>query len=139
MSAECNINKEQAKGIIKDKSTTHQTNIQSNAKQVVNANSSKQNDVNKKIQQIPTNQNAKQTIVTKHVKTTPTTTGQYIITANALNVRSLPRQDSRVLGTLRKGTIVSIVIPTSPTLFWKRIKFGKTYGWVSAKYIKEVR
>lgn len=135
-SAECNINKEQTNNVIEDKSTAHQTNIQSNAKQVVNVKTSKQDAVNKKIQQVPTNKNIKQTVINKNIKSTPITTGHYIITANALNIRSLPRQDSRILGTLRKGTIV---IPTSPTPYWKQIKFGKIYGWVSAKYIKEIR
>jgi len=130
---ECNAGKGKAQKVINSKTTIQKNKTKSTIKQVANKKNAKQVTVIK-VKQVQTAKKVQPVVKQK----AQTNVGQYIIIANALNVRSLPRQDSRILGTLRKGSLVSLVTPTSPTPYWKRIKFGKTYGWVSAKYIKKV-
>ena len=69
---------------------------------------------------------------TKMEKTYTTGTGK--VTASGLNIRELPDADSTDLGTLKKGTEVTI-LDTEGT--WGKIEYktGK-YGWISLNYVQ---
>ncbi|WP_445486443.1 SH3 domain-containing protein [Niallia sp. 03133] len=55
-------------------------------------------------------------------------------TASYLNVRKAPGTQSKIIGSLKKGSKVEIVKDGS----WFKIKYKTTYGYVSAKYVKKV-
>lgn len=55
------------------------------------------------------------------------------VTVSRLNVRATASTKSKVIRTLKKNQTVTIV---STTGSWKKIKQGKTTGYVSSKYIK---
>jgi uncharacterized protein YgiM (DUF1202 family) len=61
---------------------------------------------------------------------------QYKVTASALNVRNSPHRGSKILGTLKRGEIVSVALPKESTQGWIKIKFRHTQGWVSSNYIR---
>lgn len=54
------------------------------------------------------------------------------ITASSLNVRSTASTKGKIVGTLKKGTKVTIVKKQSS---WYQIQSGKTKGWVSKTYV----
>jgi len=64
------------------------------------------------------------------------TASTFVIVANTLNVRALPRADSKVLGKLKRGNRVFSVTPEVPAHGWKKIKFGNRHGWISDRYVK---
>ncbi|NHC41743.1 SpoIID/LytB domain-containing protein [Bacillus sp. MM2020_1] len=64
-------------------------------------------------------------------KVVKTKTGK--VTASRLNVRATASTKSKVIGTLKKNQSVTIV---STNGSWKKIKYDKTTGYVSSKYIK---
>jgi len=65
-------------------------------------------------------------------KSTPVTkTGK--VTATKLNVRSTASTKAKVVGSLKKNQTVTIV---STSGSWHKIKFGKSYGYVTKSYIK---
>ncbi len=80
-------------------------------------------DSNKNRSSVTTTFNVKKVVKTK--------TGK--VTASRLNVRATASTKSKVIGTLKKNQSVTIV-STNGT--WKKIKYGKTTGYVSSKYIK---
>lgn len=54
------------------------------------------------------------------------------VTASSLNVRSEASTKGKVVGTLKKGTQVTILKKGSS---WYQVQSGKTKGWVSKSYI----
>ena len=58
--------------------------------------------------------------------------GKYTVTANSLNVRSAPNTNSNIIGSLKKGTQIEVIEIKSG---WARIKYNKSTGYVSAKFI----
>ena len=80
-------------------------------------------DRNKNRSSITTTFNVKKVVKTK--------TGK--VTASRLNVRATASTRSKVIGTLKQNQSVTIV---STNGSWKKIKYGKTTGYVSSKYIK---
>ena len=55
-----------------------------------------------------------------------------VVTANILNVRSLPNKDSDIVGKVKKDKKVIVVDQLEG---WLRIKYKETFAYVSAKYI----
>jgi uncharacterized protein YgiM (DUF1202 family) len=60
---------------------------------------------------------------------------QAIVTANALNVRSLPSTTGRVLGVLLEGTVVNTLGKTDG---WYEIKYKDSVGFVYGGYLDDV-
>ena len=86
---------------------------------------------------IPTHQVCKITPPVKQkVVNKKAMTSTFIVVSKTLNVRALPRVDSKILGKLKRGNTVLSVTPASPVHGWKKIKFGNTHGWISTNYIK---
>ncbi|MGY0638880.1 MAG: SH3 domain-containing protein, partial [Paraglaciecola chathamensis] len=57
------------------------------------------------------------------------------VSANLLNVRSLPSTSSTVVGQLTRG----MVIVTTPVQYnWVQFRFGSTFGFVSGSYLQKV-
>lgn len=58
------------------------------------------------------------------------------VNASSLNVRAKASTSAKKLGTLKKGNTVTISQEKSG---WSKIPYGKTYGWVSSKYLTKVK
>lgn len=56
-----------------------------------------------------------------------------IVIASSLNIRSKPTTNSKIIGTLKKGTKVTLYKQAGA---WYYIHFGSNTGYVSSKYIK---
>ncbi len=69
--------------------------------------------------------------VKKPASVVKTKTGK--VTATKLHVRSSASTKAKVIGSLKKNQTVTIV-STSGT--WNKIKYGKSYGYVSKSYVK---
>ena len=55
-------------------------------------------------------------------------------TTGYLNVRSFPRDDAKIRGTLKKGAKIKILQLNGD---WCRINYKGKEGWVAAKYLKK--
>ena len=60
------------------------------------------------------------------------TLGVGTVTASSLNVRSGASTSASIIGSLTKGTTVTLLEKSGD---WYKIKYGSTTGWVSASYI----
>ncbi|MBU7591664.1 SpoIID/LytB domain-containing protein [Metabacillus halosaccharovorans] len=69
--------------------------------------------------------------VKKPVPVVKTKTGKVI--ATKLNVRAAASTKAKVIGSLKKNQSVTIVTTSGS---WHKIKYGKSYGYVSKSYIK---
>ncbi|MBX9953320.1 SH3 domain-containing protein [Peribacillus simplex] len=58
------------------------------------------------------------------------------VNATKLNVRSKPTTSGKVLGSLKKNQIVTVINKSSS---WYKIQYGKGTGYVHAKYLTNVR
>jgi stage II sporulation protein D len=58
------------------------------------------------------------------------------VNATKLNVRSKPATSGKVLGTLKKNQIVTVINKSSS---WYKIQYGKGTGYVHANYLTNVR
>nr|WP_090885539.1 glycosyl hydrolase family 18 protein [Evansella caseinilytica] len=58
------------------------------------------------------------------------------VNASTLNVRAKATTNSRVIGTLKRNATVTII---SQQGNWYKINYGKTTGYISSKYVKNVR
>ena len=58
------------------------------------------------------------------------------VNIDSLNVREKPTIDSKKLGQLNKGKEVTI---SQEKDGWTKISFGKSYGWVSSKYLSKTQ
>ncbi|MED4751969.1 N-acetylmuramoyl-L-alanine amidase [Brevibacillus choshinensis] len=61
-------------------------------------------------------------------------TDNAVVLATSLNVRIEPAQQSRIVGSLSYGTIVSV---TGESYGWAKISSGKMSGWVAGHYLKQ--
>lgn len=61
-------------------------------------------------------------------------TDSAVVLATSLNVRSEPAQQSRIVGLLSYGTIVSVA---DESYGWAKISSGKMSGWVAGHYLKQ--
>lgn len=61
-------------------------------------------------------------------------TERYVCTARVLNVRSAASSSASVKGTLKEGQVCEVV---SFSNGFAKIKYGSSYGYVSASYIKK--
>lgn len=62
-------------------------------------------------------------------------TNYKVSTASRLNVRKTPSTTGRVLGTFKSGEEITVI---SIKNGWAKVEYGKTIGYVSAKYIQEI-
>ncbi|WP_226527711.1 SpoIID/LytB domain-containing protein [Metabacillus niabensis] len=69
--------------------------------------------------------------VKKSAPVAKTKTGK--VNATKLNVRSAASTKAKVIGSLKKNQTVTIVTTSGS---WHKIKYGKSYGYVSKSYIK---
>ncbi|MGV2446922.1 UNVERIFIED_CONTAM: SH3 domain-containing protein [Bacillus sp. ATCC 13368] len=53
-----------------------------------------------------------------------------------MNVRSKPTTSGKVLGSLKKNQIVTVINKSSS---WYKIQYGKGTGYVHVKYLTNVR
>lgn len=58
-----------------------------------------------------------------------------VSSASRLNVRKSPSTSGTLLGTLKSGEEITVL---SISKGWAKIEFGRSYGYVSAKYITEL-
>ncbi|WP_179134081.1 N-acetylmuramoyl-L-alanine amidase [Halobacillus massiliensis] len=58
--------------------------------------------------------------------------GEYKVNADSLNVRSSPNLDAPVIGSLAKGTIVSV---EEEKYGWSKIDYNGKSGWVAGYYL----
>ena len=66
---------------------------------------------------------------------------KYKVTADKLNVRTRPSTESKVITTLKQGTLVDVVRGKSKVVKgtkWFKIKLNSKYCWACAKYMKRV-
>lgn len=56
---------------------------------------------------------------------------------DSLNIRKGPSTSEQVIGNLKKGNQVEVVYHTSRG--WSRIKFNHSYGYVSSKYLTNIK
>jgi N-acetylmuramoyl-L-alanine amidase len=65
-------------------------------------------------------------------------TGQDLVkvTATSLNVREKPSTSSKIIGSFKKGQIVTILAEQKG---WTKVPLGKSYGWVSSSYVSKVQ
>lgn len=70
----------------------------------------------------------------KYGKPLKATYGNVIVTAAELNMRSGPGPDRAIVGTVRKGDVLS-VIDSIPSWFYVREPSGR-YGWVMDRYTR---
>lgn len=66
---------------------------------------------------------------------------KFKVTANALNARSKPSTNAKVVFTLKLGQIVNVVRGKSKVVNgtkWYKIKLNSKYCWASAKYLKRI-
>ncbi len=66
----------------------------------------------------------------------PSVSSKLEVTASSLNVRAEPSSAGRILGRLKKGTIVDYQGQRSGD--WYHISSGSLTGWCSGEYLKEV-
>ncbi len=62
-------------------------------------------------------------------------TNYKVSSASRLNVRKAPSTSGAVLGTFKSGEEITVL---SITNGWAKVEYGKTIGYVSAKYIQEL-
>ncbi len=62
-------------------------------------------------------------------------TNYKVSSASRLNVRKSPSTSGAVLGTFKSGEEITVL---SITNGWAKVEYGKTIGYVSAKYIQEL-
>lgn len=62
-------------------------------------------------------------------------TNYRVSSASRLNVRKSPSTSGALVGTLKSGEEITVL---SISKGWAKIEFGKSYGYVSAKYITEL-
>ncbi|WP_144552848.1 SH3 domain-containing protein [Peribacillus simplex] len=58
------------------------------------------------------------------------------VNATKLNVRSKPSTSGKVLGSLKKNQIVTVITNSSS---WYKIQYGKETGYVYGKYLTNVQ
>lgn len=78
--------------------------------------------------------NKKDTVITSEVEKSSKTTQKGVVNTKSLNIRKGAGTKYSKIGSLSKGDKVQVEGKTSSG--WYRIKYKKTYGYVSAKYIK---
>lgn len=71
-------------------------------------------------------------IVPMTVFSAPVGLGEYVITADTLNVRSEATADSDRLGVLKKGDVVNVLEISNG--YWGRIKYNGSKAWISLNY-----
>ena len=76
--------------------------------------------------------NKKDTVITSQVEKSSKTTQKGVVNTKSLNIRKGAGTKYSKIGSLSKGDKVQVEGKTSSG--WYRIKYKKTYGYVSAKY-----
>lgn len=61
---------------------------------------------------------------------------KYRVTENDVNVRSGPGKGYSILGTVNKGTILSVSSIT--TTGWAKVKFGSNTGYIYGEFLERV-
>ena len=63
---------------------------------------------------------------------------KYIVTADGLNVREGPSINTKVIGALRKGKLVTLISVSGDGLWFKITPTSGQKGWVRNKYLAVV-